>query len=84
MATAVRAEQGDVHIPKGATLIGYEEALENLSSDESFKSVVSAMNALMIGKGFYTAEEFRFQFRQAAQKHLRRRQSPNNAVAASR
>jgi hypothetical protein len=73
MATAVRVPQGEAHVPEGKSLIGYEEALECLSSDESFKSTIYAMNSLLIDKGIYTAEEFRFQFRQAAQKHVRKR-----------
>jgi hypothetical protein len=73
MATAVRVPQGDAHVPTGKTLIGYEEALESLSSDERFKSTVYAMGALLIGKGIYTEEEFRFQFRQAAEKQFRKR-----------
>ena len=73
MATATRVEQGDAHVPAGERLIGYEEAVEQLSSDERFRSMVGAMNTLLIGKGIYTAEEFRFQFRQLAQKALNRR-----------
>jgi hypothetical protein len=75
MATATRIPQGEAHVVPGRSIIGYEEALECLSSDESFKSVVYAMNSLLIDKGIYTAEEFRFQFRQAAQKHINRRKA---------
>ena len=71
--TATRVPQGDAHVPAGKTLIGYEEAVEQLSQDEAFRATVYAMNTLMIQKGLYSEEEFRFQFRQSAQKQLRRR-----------
>ncbi|HEY6348614.1 MAG TPA: hypothetical protein VI636_04310 [Candidatus Angelobacter sp.] len=75
MATGTRVEQGDAMIPPGKTLIDYEEAMERLTEDEAFKATVYAMNTLLIQKGFYSAEEFRFQFRQSAQKQLHRRRS---------
>lgn len=75
MATQTRVEQGDEMVPVGKTLIDYEEAMEQLSADEVFRATVYAMNTLLIQKGFYSAEEFRFQFRQSAQKQLRRRKS---------
>jgi len=75
MATGIRVEQGDAMIPSGKTLIDYEEAMEQLSDDEAVRATVYAMNTLLIQKGFYSAEEFRFQFRQSAQKQLRRRRS---------
>jgi hypothetical protein len=70
MATAVRVPQGESQVPQGEHLIGYEEALQQLSGDEMFRAMLSAMNTLLIGKGLYTAEEFRFQIRQVAQKRL--------------
>jgi len=72
MAMTMRAPQGESTLPI-SEFIGYEEALEVLSSDERFKSTVYAMNTMLIEKGIYTAEEFRYHFRQAAQGHLRRR-----------
>ena len=75
MATATKVEQGDAMIPPGKTLIDYEDAMEQLTDQEAFKATVYAMNTLLIQKGFYSAEEFRFQFRQSAQKQLRRRKS---------
>ncbi|HWS17342.1 MAG TPA: hypothetical protein VN223_04985 [Candidatus Elarobacter sp.] len=75
MATAVRtvgAEQGDEMVPAGKTLIDYEDALAQLSEDQRFRATVYAMNTLLLAKGVYTAEEFRFQFRQSAQKQLRK------------
>jgi hypothetical protein len=62
-------------IPRGKTLIDYEEAMEKLSEDEAFRATIYAMNTLLIQKGFYSAEEFRFQFRQSAQRQLRKRKS---------
>lgn len=75
MATGTRVEQGDAMVPRGKTLIDYEEALERLSAEEAFRATVYAMNTLLIEKGFYSTEEFRFQFRQSAQKQLRKRKS---------
>jgi hypothetical protein len=73
MATAVRIAQGDHAIPEGKTLIDYEEAMEKLSEEQALKATVYAMNTLLIQKGVYSAEEFRFQFRQSAQKQLRKK-----------
>ena len=75
MATAVRALQGEEHVPAGKTLVGYEEALDQLDGDETFRATVYAMNTLLIAKGVYSAEEFRFQFRQSAQKQLHKRKA---------
>lgn len=68
-----RLPQGDEHVPTGKTLIGYEESLDALSEEQRFRAVVYAMNTLLIAKGVYSPEEFRFQFRQFAQKQLKRR-----------
>ena len=76
MATQTRVEQGDEMIPAGKTLIDYEEAMERLTEDEAFKATVYAMNTLLIQKGFYSAEEFRFQFRQSAQKAATQKKVP--------
>lgn len=77
MATArlPKFDNSEEHIPAGKELISFDEALEVLSSDEAFKATVYAMNTLLINKGVYSPEEFRFQFRQSAQKQLRRRKS---------
>lgn len=68
-----RLPQGDEHIPAGKTLIGYEESLEMMTEEQKFRATVYAMNTLLIAKGLYSPEEFRFQFRQSAQKQLKRR-----------
>lgn len=69
MATAVRAiEQGDEMIPDGKTLIDYDDAVAQLTEEQRLRATIYAMNTLLIAKGVYSAEEFRFQFRQSAQK----------------
>jgi hypothetical protein len=76
MATVVktmRTEQGDEMIPLGKTLIDYKDALAQLTEKQRLRATVYAMNTLLIAKGVYTAEEFRFQFRQSAQKQLRKK-----------
>jgi hypothetical protein len=74
MATAVRSiEQGDEMIPAGKTLIDYDDALAELTEEQRFRATVYAMNTLLLAKGIYTAEEFRFQFRQSAQKQLHKK-----------
>jgi hypothetical protein len=74
MATAVRSiEQGDEMVPAGKTLIDYDDARAQLTEEERLRATVYAMNTLLIAKGVYSAEEFRFQFRQSAQKQLRKK-----------
>ena len=76
MATAVRSiEQGDEMVPAGKTLIDYDDALAQLTEEERLQATVYAMNTLLIAKGVYSAEEFRFQFRQSAQKQLRKKKA---------
>jgi hypothetical protein len=76
MATAVRSiEQGDEMVPAGKTLIDYDDALAQLTEEERLRATVYAMNTLLIAKGVYSAEEFRFQFRQSAQKQLRKKKA---------
>jgi hypothetical protein len=52
-------------------LISFEEAMEKLSDDERFRATVYSMNTLLVQKGIYSPEEFEYQFRQFARKHLR-------------
>ena len=76
MATAVRSiEQGDEMVPAGKTLIDYDDAITQLTEEQRLRATVYAMNTLLIAKGVYTAEEFRFQFRQSAQKQLRKKKA---------
>ena len=70
---SVELEQGDEMIPAGKELIDYEDALEQLTEGQRLRATVYAMNTLLIAKGVYTAPEFRFQFRQSAQKQLRKK-----------
>jgi hypothetical protein len=51
-------------------LISFNDAMERLSREDRFRSTVYAMNTLLVQKGIYSPEEFEFQFRQFAQKHL--------------
>jgi len=50
-------------------------SVAQLTEDQRFRATVYAMNTLLLAKGIYTAEEFRFQFRQSAQKQLRKKKS---------
>lgn len=73
--TRPRVPQGDEAIPAGKTLISYEEAVHTLTDLETVKAMVATINALLIEKGYYSAEEFRFQFRQSASKQIKKRKS---------
>ncbi len=53
-------------------LISFEDAVEVLSREDSFKATVCAMNTLLVQKGIYSPAEFEFQFRQWAQKNLKK------------
>ena len=75
MATARVPKVSDERIPTRKNLIGYQEAVESLTADEVFRATVYAMNTLLMQKGFYSAEEFQFQFRQSARKQLKKRGS---------
>lgn len=52
-------------------LISFEDAMEKLCRDDRFRATVYAMSTLLVQKGIYSPEEFEFQFRQFAQKHLK-------------
>jgi hypothetical protein len=68
MATTL-ASQGKTS-ERTDTLISFEEAMNRVSRDDRFRATVYAMNTLLVQKGIYSPEEFEFQFRQFAQKHL--------------
>jgi hypothetical protein len=53
----------------------FEEAADLLSREERFMATVSAMNALLIKKGVYSAEEFEAAFTQWARNEIGRSQS---------
>lgn len=75
MPSAVKANQCDEMIPADKELIDYEDALAQLTEEDRLRAIVYAMNTLLIAKGIYTEQEFRFQFRQSAQRQLRKKQS---------
>jgi hypothetical protein len=58
-------------VSKEKDLVSFEEAMEKLSRDDRFRATVYAMNTLLVQKGLYSPEEFEFQFRQFAQKHIK-------------
>lgn len=70
MATT-RVDQAAHAVSHAKELISFEEAMERLSRDEHFRATVYSINTLLVQKGIYSPEEFEFQFRQFAQKHLR-------------
>ena len=70
MATSP-AGQREHTAPDSKDLISFEEAMEKLSREDRFRATVYSMNTLLVQKGIYSPEEFEFQFRQFAQKHLR-------------
>ena len=63
-------ERSERAIAQDQKLISFEDAMEKLSRDERFRATVYSMNTLLVQKGIYSPEEFEFQFRQFAQKHL--------------
>jgi hypothetical protein len=56
--------------------MSFEQALEALSRDESFRATVYAMNSLLIRKGVYTQREFEALFIEWSQKEMRRKANP--------
>ena len=50
----------------------FNQAIELLSREESFKATVSAMNTLLIEKGIYTQKEFEEYFCQWATAEARK------------
>ncbi len=59
-------------IPLGKTSITYDDALAQLTEDQRLR-LLYTMNTLLIAKGVYSAEGLDFQFRQSAQKQLRKK-----------
>jgi hypothetical protein len=60
--------------------MSFEEALERISRDESFKATVYAMNTLLIHKGIYTQQEFQDLFVEWVRKEDTKKRC--NAVSA--
>jgi hypothetical protein len=69
MATTSVGQSKHAVVPN-EELVSFEDAMERLSREERFRATVYAMNTLLVQKGIYSPEEFEFQFRQFAQKHL--------------
>ncbi len=63
-------KQSEHRVSQSMEVISFDEAMERLSREERFRATVYAMNTLLVQKGIYSPEEFEFQFRQFAQKHL--------------
>jgi hypothetical protein len=61
--------------------VSFEQALEGLSRDESFKATVYAINTLLVQKGIYTQQEFEILFVEWAQKELRRKARPDHSTS---
>ena len=64
--------------------MSFEEALERVSRDESFKATVYAMNTLLIHKGIYTQEEFQDLFTEWVRKEDKKKQSKASSTSRSR
>lgn len=58
--------------PAPTPKLNFEQALEVLSREERFMATVSAMNALLVQKGVYSAEEFEELFCGWAENQLER------------
>ena len=58
-------------IPRGKSLISFEEAMDKLAREDRFHATVYAMNTILVQKGIYSPEEFQFHFRQWAQKRTK-------------
>jgi hypothetical protein len=69
MATTLATRTGKSR--ETGDLISFDDAMNRLSRDARFRATVYAMNTLLVQKGIYSPEEFEFQFRQFAQKHLK-------------
>lgn len=70
MATTLATRQTEA---EKDNLISFEDAMDQLSREDRFRATVYAMNTLLVQKGIYSPDEFEFQFRQFAQKNLKRR-----------
>jgi hypothetical protein len=59
--------------------MSYEEAIERVSRDESFKATVYAMNTLLIHRGIYTQQEFQDLFVEWVRKEERKKERNNQS-----
>jgi hypothetical protein len=69
MTTIPRTRSRKMYL-KGKHLFSFEDVMRKLSRDNRFRTTIYAMNTLLVQKGIYSPEEFEFQFRQFAKKHL--------------
>jgi hypothetical protein len=64
--------------------MSFEEALERVSRDVSFRATVYAMNTLLIHKGIYTQQEFRTLFVEWVEKGNKKKHSSDGSVERSK
>jgi hypothetical protein len=63
--------------------MSFEEALERVSRDESFKATIYAMNTLLIHKGIYTQQEFQELFVEWVRKEDKKKQRKDASATRS-
>jgi len=63
--------------------MSFEEALERVSRDESFKATIYAMNTLLIHKGIYTQQEFQELFVEWVRKEDKKKHRKDVSVTRS-
>ena len=64
--------------------MSFEEALERVSRDDSFRATVYAMNTLLIHKGIYTQQEFRTLFVEWVEKENQKKHASDGSVERSK
>jgi hypothetical protein len=64
--------------------MSFEEALERVSRDDSFRATVYAMNTLLIQKGIYTQQEFRTLFVEWVEKENKKKHASDGSVERSK
>jgi hypothetical protein len=64
--------------------MSFEEALERVSRDDSFRATVYAMNTLLIHKGIYTQQEFRTLFVEWVEKENKKKRSSDCSIERSK
>lgn len=69
---------------RGGEPMSFEEALERVSRDDSFRATVYAMNTLLIHKGIYTQQEFRTLFVEWVEKENQKKRGSDGSVQRSK
>ena len=64
--------------------MSFEEALERVSRDDSFRATVYAMNTLLIHKGIYTQQEFRTLFVEWVEKENKKKRARDGSIERSK